>query len=329
MKKHLFLLCALLMAVAVGCSRGSTYALDEPENPNEIVIRPSEGVLSPGHGDLRVGFARVDEDVNDYTTANILFATWKGALSATAGTVVQFDQNQYYLPNGGETTLIGFYPADTLVKYNAGTLTIPFDAHTDILLSDPVSASRTAKFGTGGKNFVFKHKLACLKFNIYISTADAAKGWGTIKDIAIIGQADTCFVELPSTVTFSQPNDTLYIARRDYDTNNPITYPFVLPTDVGKDHAVLCGYAMIAPFAMPNNPTTADRLQIIITHEVNGNVGKVKTGLAFPVHPTTSQQTGWEAGNVYDVNLGLSATEIEITATISEWLDGGTVDVPL
>lgn len=330
MFKFIFILMAVFL---MACSEGAQVN-ETPSNPNEIVIRPSAGVVSPGTGDLRVGFVRTDANQTDYTTADLLYATWRGALSGTDATAIEFDNAQYYLPNGAETELIGFYPADDLVKYDKTTtiLTIPFDTSTDILLTAPVKGSRANKFGTGDRNFTFKHQLACLKFNIYISTEDAAAGWGTIKSIDLIKQSDSCYVKMPDIVSFDNPTDTLRIAPRHYADNTEITYPFVLPTTVGKANALECGYAMIAPFPMPDGATNADRLQVIITHEVNGHESQVKTGLAFPTATSgenAGQQTGWEAGYVYTVNLGMSAQSVDITSTITEYLDGGTIDVEL
>lgn len=322
---------------------------------------PSRAVINAGHDqDLQVAFARIDQKSETDATypaysgtvgsdVRLLSATWEKTL-ATAdadATKIIFDAPQYYLTRtvNNNTKLVGWYPhlegVNTFTNsFSAGVVSIAVDGANDIMLTQELAGNKNTdadKFGAAGKIFNFKHLLALLKFSVYAED-DAAKAvYGKLVGITLKSQLATCAITLPgdqaSDINFTfasapDPVDMAMVQKKADKTDAAITFPLELGvktvTDNGDGTSTTaknekeCGYALIAPVAASNKVTIAIETELGGTKEVD-----------IEFKDNTGASVGIGAGYFSTVTLCFTASGIEPTATITEWVDGGNVDLVL
>lgn len=290
MKKILFLSLTVLLLAA--CS-----ADNEPQSgttAEQMEIKLTGGIQSVetstrGAGvisgtlpasTLNVNFARVD--ATDATPTYPAYTTLSSALAATVGTsgAITFGTTQYYLANGYNSKLVGWYPVATPAL---GVLTFTLDGSTDVMLTDEQTGNKAANFST----LTFAHKLTQIQIQAYAEDAAAQTLWGDITAaIQIKNQSPSCTITLPSTVTFS-------------GTAGDVAMSIASATlPVGSSSAVSCGYAMIPPAAA---------LQINVTTASGGT----KT-IDLPTQ-------AYAAGTAYVISLLFKSTGISPTVAITAW----------
>lgn len=297
----------------------------------------SRAVIDPGHDqDLKVAFARLDQKSETDATypaysdlAGVLTADWKKGFTATDATAITFDAPQYYLTRtvNNNTKLVGWYPHLAANTFSAGVVAIPVDGANDIMLTQELTGNKEAadNFGATGKIFNFKHQLTLLKFNAYAKDAAGKTVNGKFNGLTLKNQLATCNIELPSTVTFTaaaapDPVDMAMVARKADKTDDAITLPLELDVaTVDASGAITaknekeCGYALIAPVAASGKVTIAVETELGGTKEYN---------LTLPAD-------GFEAGKAYSITLCFTASGIEPSATITEWVKGDDINLEL
>ena len=366
-KSIVFATVAISAVALTGCSKKSEEVVVPDEKLVEILpaagsstgvittssAAASRAVIDAGHDqDLQVAFARIDQKSETDATypaysdavgsyVRLLSATWEKVL-ATAdadATKIIFDAPQYYLTRtvNNNTKLVGWYPhlegVNTFTNsFSAGVVSIAVDGANDIMLTQELAGNKNDadKFGAAGKIFNFKHLLSLLKFSVYAKD-DAAKAvYGKLVGITLKNQLATCAITLPgdqaSDIAFTfaaapDPVDMAMVQKKADKTDAAITFPLELGVatvdasdNVTAKNETECGYALIAPVA------AGGAVAIDIETEVGGK--KTNVSLTVPA-------AGFEAGKAYNVTLCFTASGIEPTATITEWVDGGNVDLVL
>ena len=307
MKKIIYvMLCLPLLMTA--CKNDT-----EVENPDSTPMTllasiGSVGVETRGSGviddsyasALPVNFARIDQspingNYSAYTAATALDAT------RTAGSGKQsitFATPQTYLSDAtyNSTKLVGWYPRAALVD---DYVTFTVDGSTDIMLTNEVTGSPSAKFSQEAQAFTFAHQLTQLQLKVYAENTQAIADWGTITSIQVKKQTTTCTVTLPDQVAFSDTAAVLPFAG--------VTLPLALVS--GSTPAASSGYIMIPPVAA--NRT----LQL----EIATSNGGTKT-------VTLPTATALEKGNAYVYTLKFTQTSISVEgkAQIGEWITAAT-----
>lgn len=223
---------------------------------------------------------------------------------------------QYYLPDGGETRLIGWYPADdeekTGGKWNAsaGTVTFPaMDGSTDILVAQPVygSKAKDKRFST----ITFSHALTQVQVFIKAENADEAKEyWGEVSAIEFVDKKQPCILTLPAPDQTTK-TDTVAFAPDTKATSTNLkmiakgdTKPHENLTLTDTDY-IEVGYAMFAPH---QNNTDA-KLDIKITTTKGGT-----HIISIPYDKATLH-----AGGVYYIKLEFKLIGIELNGVIEAW----------
>ncbi len=344
-------------AVEMLLSAGSVKA------PGSISAKNTRAVIDSSYeSDLEVAFARLDQDTDgnypaDYQDAVALPATWK--INSTLSTLpakdeeasdIVFDTKQYYLSRSANNSskLVGWYPDNTLTD---GAVTFEIDGETDVMLTEVLEGSKSAKFGiydamnptdpAKTKIFHFKHQLALLKVKAYATDADAEKVWGKVKSITIKDQLPECKITLPATVEFEGEAADLELVKKLVADDSDIEYDLSIgiadaPADPEegddeeapdpeegeepaepKNNEVECGYAMIAPVEAAEDATLT-----LVVETVEG--GKLDVAVPVPAK-------GFEAGYSYDITLKFTAVTIEPKATITDWVpyEEGDIEITL
>ena len=185
------------LLLLAGCSKEQA---SEPGG-DRVEIVPQAGLPVPKVGtksvadpsqEMKFWFVRSDESAagmwGDYG-ASALGASRTGGAGEQA---LKFDAKQYYLTNGLNTRMVGWYPGgateaksgDGFYDASTGTVGWTIDGGQDILLAAPREGSKTAAMPV----FEFKHALAQLQFHFYADDEKAASQWGKILGVAVRGQ---------------------------------------------------------------------------------------------------------------------------------------------
>lgn len=323
MKKIMFSLVAV--AAMASCTQSDVIGLSPDEN---VEIRVSAGITSAVSSstravvdgminkdfatDLDVAFVRADQgDNNLYTTY--------GA-TALAGTVAHTDETlsfspaQYYLANGKNTKLIGWYPRRAGVSYTQGTRVVDFgviDGEKDLMATTLYEGSKDTKI----QSIAFNHLLTQFSIKVYAPDTDAQGLWGTVSSITITGKKQKCAITLPEATeaagvavapTF-EGADNLDLIKADPATPTTlITYPLTLGVGPTAASAVLAGYAMFAPQAANG--------------EVELQIETEKGGLQKP--KVTIPAGGFLPGHAYAITLKFTSAGINPTVSVVNWVDG-------
>lgn len=341
MKKSIFYF--LPMIALAGCT-SSDLTGDQRE---PVIVGDQEIVLSSGVGEqpvaesravinaalpaagLDVAIIRLDETGSPkafpawatVATADVLSAHVDATSKAVAfndGATPPVAKPQYYLANGNQTRLQGFYPKDGTVA--SGVITWTIDGANDIMVSNYADGDKTAKFGNA-KTLTFEHLLTQIIVKAYGTSQGALDNWGNIKKISIKDQNLTCRYTLASGAVgngfFSGKTGTSHlpiIMKKTDDTSLSPDYAadgsgLAFDYDNNKTKATVCGYAMFQPAA-------ANTVTLIIETAKGGTIEK----------PITQEL---EKGYAYNVILKFTTTDIVPEVAISAWKTGTDIEIEM
>ena len=218
-----------------------------------------------------------------------------------------FSPEQYYLINGRNTRMIGWYPVVSPASYSSTEVEIifPINGKTDIMISDFQTGNQTDK---GIKKFTFEHLLTQIQFQVTAESEIAAQQWGNVIAISLEEEATECSLLIENTdiSPLFQTNGTLdaYLAQQEV----PITYGENTPA----------GLIMIEERTISNRNTI--NLKITTT-------GKGEMTEAINLNDFINGQE-FEAGYAYTLTLRFLQDEVEIKVTPADWrTPAGEVDV--
>ena len=200
MKTGKLLIMSLLVAVFLGgCTNTEEPVTDgtgEAIEVNAGIAESTRAVISGGYtNDLEVSFARLD---NPGTTG----AQWNTPsidavrTGGTGNTVLTFEPEQTYLPEEGESVLIGYYPRKALNSGTANPVSVTYTiaGEEDIMATGVQTGSLVNKFET----FTFSHLLTQLQFKCTGSAGAIAK-WTAITSIKVKNVATELKLSLDKT----------------------------------------------------------------------------------------------------------------------------------
>lgn len=220
-----------------------------------------------------------------------------------------FNPAQYYLINGKNTRMVGWYPVTNLSYYdyeeNYIEVEFEIDGKKDVMVSDSQIGNKTDK---GIQKFTFEHLLTQIQFQVTAESEIAAQQWGSITAISLEGESTKCTLLIENTdiSPLFQTNGTLdaYLAQQEV----PITYGENTPA----------GLIMIEERTISNRNTI--NLKITTT-------GKGEMTEAINLNDFIPGQR-FEAGYAYTLTLRFLQDEVEIKVTSADWrTPAGEVDV--
>lgn len=372
-KSAVFSVVGLSAVVTVGCSKARWE--DDPVSPDsgqvEIALGAefgvsggitsdsglSRAVIDKGYSKaLYVSFARLDQNEATgaypaYSTVDSAFlAKWAGALTDddSQATTVRFCDPKFYLSraSNNSTKFVGWYPAYPTQTGlgDGGSVEIPIDGATDIMLSEELAGSKDVKFGSyvsaghaDNRIFHFGHKLTQLHFYAYAVDAYAPAVWGKLKSVKLKSQLPTCKIVLPASVSFTGTPVDLELTKKKVSDDSAISYTsglaftFDSSVTVGAANeqtlreasAVECGYSLIAPVASAAGGGSLSLL--IVTEKGSGATAET---IETPV-TVTLPAAGFEAGKAYNVYLRFSAITIQPVAAISKWTVADPISIEM
>lgn len=299
---------------------------------------PFEGVIS-GSNELKAwiigskttnDYSDIYKDTNNAEAKGDVTFTDNGTTESGFSTGVKW-------PAVTTTTVYfrGFYPGSTTWTTEAIKATADVDGKTDLMLAPQISGSQQTVVTDGNPLlFKFSHLLTKLHVKV-VGNASTADEWGDIVKISLskaVNVAPANKVEYTyagESTAFSGTVETpFYLAIMAADksvsyTDNAFAgQSYAIPAD---GTVTLAGYSLVAPVtAVAGSGDVKDEFTLNITTTKGAATGG--KDIAINLKGTDGNDfTGSTAGKKFDITIQFrTAGQITATATVTDWVDGGS-----
>lgn len=341
MKKFLFLFTVIAALMNfTSCSNGDNpIDVVDPDKPVEIKVSgraldvvagtraPFEEITASNKLLAKV---MASETSSKYETADVLH---DNTMEFGPTDPVGFDTPKPYPHATNPVYLVGLYPSDTWSSVaNDNETSFTFTGIEDVMASTEVATVKDDVVNGTHKSLTFHHLLTKLNLGIKAKDANASAAWGSVTSLQVVSPNNVATVKLGTgsetpesvapTTTFTGGNQDFTFCAIGLDT------PFCSGTSAYDWPATLVvvgqSYALVAP-----QNTTDAATPIVYTIKVRTQ----KYNITDRVVPVTLKDTdgnnfvGSTAGQMFDISLTFTATNIEAKATVKPWITGGNGDV--
>ena len=302
---------AMMLTLAAGllasCSKEDNAGAPEPEQDlpiaSTIALSRSEGdvegpVTSFMLEKLPLYFTRED----DMGRNNLVYP--EEAIRATCSDLqdeiatVNFNPVQYYLRDGNNTQMQGWYPAGVYSLDDEGfpQVEFTFTGKEDIIVSDVLEGNKS-DLGLD-ELFTFSHVLTQLKFQVTAESEIAAQQWGAVTGITIVDESNsyTYYLIDPASGDFGNGGNDIAVLLPQSQVN--IVY--------GSTNA--SGIAMVEPRTISARNT----MKLIVTTTQKGESEEINLNDHISGHE-------FKEGEAYDLTLNFLQGEITIKLTPADW----------
>lgn len=343
-----------MAAMAAGCSKKDSLMPEPDGHQTPISVKASTRAVETRapHTDA------ISEDTpfkaqvfttktkGKYSTAADLYAN--GTITFTGAGEMAYDDpmisgSRTFPSDGASIYLLGLYPYDDLYQGQKWTFTTTaatyrFSGKEDVITAKEVKTTKKADADAGTfETLEFEHQLTLLEIHVVAESEDAAKAWGTLKEVALTHNlTSTTFKNTVSvntstgvTTVASTPTTTgwpIYTADDATFTNQTFDLPYGSEgqtTDELKTVAQAIGTTLVAPITAKGTSdfTLAIKSQPTGAGEVTKNDIKIdlksSDGTAF---------SGNTKGQKFIVTLIFRSQDIKAIGTLTPWGDGGSAD---
>lgn len=299
---------------------------------------PFEGVIS-GSNELKA-FIIGSVTSNDYTTiySDAGGAKAEGDVTFTDnGTTESGFSTGVKWPGVVSTSVYfrGFYPGGETWTTGATTASASIDGKTDLMVAPQISGSQQSAV-TGGNPLLFQFSHLLTKLHVKVmGNANTATEWGNIVKISL---SKSLNATPKSSVTYTYGGESpafatdaetpFYLASMAADksvsyTDNAFAgQSYAIPAD---GTATLAGYSLVAPVtAVAGSGDVKDEFTLKVTTTAGSATGGKE--VAINLKGTDGADfTGSTAGKKFDVTIQFrSSGQITATATVTDWVDGGS-----
>jgi hypothetical protein len=272
-------------------------------------------VINPAHGELSVGFVRLDAEDTDYSKNGSFLKKTATVPASTVGGPLTFATTEQY-PSSGDVKLIGWYPSTGTFSGSGSAGTVTFASiggETDIMATALRVGSKSSKI----TSITFNHLLSQVRVEAYYEDDDnATTAWGNITSVTFIGKKQDFVITLPPA---GSPNGTeatpstdssgnLDLVKKDPSNNDESTNSTALNyTTAIETTPTLLGYALFAP---KDHSVTDQELEIKI-------VTVKKTTTVKVAHDFKASES-----YVITLKFGKEDLTIKPSVTIGTWGSG-------
>lgn len=267
-------------------------------SPNGTITGPVDNSMLK---DLTFYFTRADR---------VGRTSWNYSEQAISGTCYEITESQakvdltptqYYLIDGTETRMQGWYPEGTYSidsEFDIPKVDFSFTGKEDIIVSQYLDGTIENLAINGPDIFTFDHILTQLQFEATAESAIAAEQWGAIESITLKDEINNCayyFIEEPGvewgdlTADFDVPM-TSNITIED-EINTPVGIIMIRPRSIRRSNIITLSI---------KTTLKEDETEVIIDNELYGDVEFL-------------------AGHAYKVTLNFLQGEITIKLTPADW----------
>lgn len=335
MKRNMYLMLAVAMVVA-GCSQTET---PEQGESGKVEIKLSSEVPT-----VDASATRTPVDGTTFTNHNVkvLLTDRTGVYKAESGklfydgtmtfngsTAASFNTTpQYYPADNSQVYLCGLSPADShwgIDGTTGQTATYTLDGKTDLLAAGQIDASKS---DNTGKVLAFKHLLTKLIVKAKAADASAISKWGAITGITLKAVNGVSVLNNKVAVTladgtaavpgaFSNTTGTVGFYKATEATAGTIVctdnaIAVGAPCDALTTTECAVGYSLIAPVAYSSD-------KVVFKFDIT-----TETGSASDVEATITKTETHTQGKVCTVTLNFKLKDIQASASVEDWTDGGT-----
>lgn len=337
MKK--FLIIASAVAVAAGCAKVTTVDTD---GPKEIAFEaynyaatkaPITNTTFPEDYDMSVhAIQRTGTDVSyayqEYFTAKTFAKNengkWAGSQYWPTDGSLKFNAiSPVNIPTGEENTpteILSNIAFNHTSGENISTITATLNDNSvnqaDVMVATP-SGFETAATSTNGVEMTFNHVLSQIEVQAKATAANAVE----ITSIELKGTAQTG--KLTATYSNSAFTYSWDLGTPDRSKNINIYTPAGAdPVYLNKDTYTTYNGVLVCPETL--NTTTPTQL-LEVKYKFNGSVEQTYTiDLAQIENNSPQAISSWDPGKKYIYKLTVTANEILIAPTVSEWTSDDT-----
>lgn len=333
MKRFLFLFTVIAALMNfTSCSNNDDPAGVDPNQPVEIKVggraldvvastrAPFEGITASNTLTAKV---MASETSSKYGTADVLHDDFMNFGAAAVG----FTDPKAFPHATTPVYLVGLYPSTTWTAVaNDNETSFTFTGTEDVMASTEVETVKDDVVFNTHKSLTFHHLLTRLNLIVKAKDADAQTAWGGVTLLQVVSPNNVATVKLGTgseTPTSVAPTTTFIGGNQNFNfctvgtdavycsTSSPQALPLTAPTEAQS-------YALVAP--QDNTATTPIKYTIKIrTEEYNAqdrsvDVTLMESGNAF---------VGSTAGQMFEIVLTFTTTNIEAKATVKPWNPGG------
>lgn len=352
--KQKFIMMLAMAAVATGCSKNDALMPEPAGRETPISVKASTRAVETRapHTDAIAEDTPFKAQVfttktkGKYSTAADLYAN--GTITFTGAGEMAYDDpmisgNRTFPADGSSIYLLGLYPCDDQYAgqkwaFTATAATYKFSGKEDVITAKEVKTTKKADADAGTfETLEFEHQLTLLEVHVVAETEEAAKAWGTLKEVALTHNlTSTTFKNTVSvntstgTATISStPTATgwpVYTADDATFTGQTLDIPYGSEgqtTDELKTMAQNIGTTLVAPIVAKG---TSDFTMTIKSQPTGANE-VTKDGIKIDLKSSDGTAfTGNTKGQKFVVTLIFRSQDIKAVGTLTPWGDGGSAD---
>lgn len=335
----------LALLTLASCSKSELANRPVVENDMVEIMATSKALTietrAPFEGSIASDNTLTAVVLGSTTTADYTTTYCDGEMTFTDDntTAVGFNTTSKYYPvNDDMVYFCALYPTPaTDWKDIAATAKYTFDGKKDVMAAAEVNNNKSGAMAGTVPSFTFKHLLTKLVVKVQADDDAAVGVWGNIIGITLV-KADNANVNTTAVVTLKDGTATFEDPAADgsgmkfycIDADATPKYTEDAVDETNKitltTTAEEAAYSLVAPI-MAKNSATHLVLSVVTdldgtktTKEVEVNLKEAQTGSPF----INSTQ-----GKAFEITLTFKATDIQATATVTPWEEGGNSEVEI
>lgn len=331
-----------LLAVAAMASCSKNESVSDPDVPAdgvEIMAKsvarsieskaPFEGTI--GADNQLTARVLVSKNDGNYTST---YADGTMTFTDNGSTQVGFNTTPAYYPADGSTLyLCGLYPATGWAANQTTTADYTFDGKTDIMAAAQQSSDKAQAQAGTYPALTFNHLLTKLVVKAVAADDAAITAWGDVTEIVLTGSKGSSAIGDPNTkvtvtladgtaatgTAFATPATAFSFYTMTGDTYNDVA--FTGQTCALATTAANIAYSLVAPVTATG---TGDFKLKVTTQKGSETALENEVTIGLKDVAGTADFTGDTQGKSFVITLTFKATEIQATATVTDWVEGGS-----
>lgn len=337
----------LALLTLASCSKSELANRPVVENDMVEIMATSKALTietrAPFEGSIASNNTLTAVVLGSTTTADYTTRYCDGEMTFTDDntTPVSFATNKQYYPVSDATVYFcALYPT-ALADWKdiATTAKYTFDGKTDVMAAAEKDGKKSTAMAGTHPSFEFKHLLTKLVVKVKAEDEAAQNVWGDITAISL-AKAAGADVYTTAEVTLKDGTAATGTAFSDATTDGMAFYRIdaaATPayTDNAVDatdnkielttDAVEAAYSLVAPFTARNGST---HLVLKVTTKLDATE-TVKDVDVILKDADNNDYAGDTQGNAFEITLTFKATDIQATATVKDWTEGGNSEIEI
>lgn len=337
----------LALLTLASCSKSELANRPVVENDMVEIMATSKALTietrAPFEGSIASNNTLTAVVLGSTTTADYTTRYCDGEMTFTDDntTPVSFATNKQYYPVSDATVYFcALYPT-ALADWKdiATTAKYTFDGKTDVMAAAEKEGKKSTAMAGTHPSFEFKHLLTKLVVKVKAENEAAQNVWGDITGITLVKAMngdvfDTAEVTLATgaattgTAFSDATADGMAFYRIDAAATPAYTDNAVDATDNKIElttDAVEVAYSLVAPFTAKNGNT---HLVLKVTTKLDATE-TVKDVDVILKDAEGNDYAGDTQGNAFEITLTFKATDIQATATVKDWTEGGNSEIEI